>query len=306
MPEGIHQFAIGNVAAWVLSDGVTAVDGGAIFGTTPRREWQLRTGPPDSDYCLELGLNCLLLRSDGRVILVDTGMGPPIDDDGETSEGETGRGKLLWTLAAMGIPPGDIDIVILTHMHPDHIGWATRRSDRGWVPVFNNAAYHVQRAEWDFWTHPQQLSENDFIRRLALPLEAAGRLKLVRGEHAVTDEVRLMPTPGHTPGHQSVVIRSGREAGIYAGDLAYHPSMLERLWTSGFDTHPLESKQTKRLVIEQALRESALIIGPHFRFPGVGRLVPDERGVRWVEENEENLAPVSDSRTVRRFRFLPQ
>lgn len=301
MPEGIHQFAIGNVAAWVLSDGVTAVDGGSVFGTTPRREWQLRTGPPDKDYCLELGLNCLLLRSDERLILVDTGLGA----GDEEASGE-GGGKLLWTLAAMGIPPGDIDVVINTHLHPDHVGWNTRRSDRGWIPVFSKAEYHVQRAEWDFWTHPQQLSENDFVRRSVLPLEASGRLKLVRGESALTDEVRLVPSPGHTPGHQSIVIRSGREVAIYAGDLAHHPSMFERGWTSAFDTHPLESKQTRRLITEQALRESALIIGPHFKFPGVGRLVPDESGVRWVEENEETLAPITDSRTVRKFRFLPQ
>jgi glyoxylase-like metal-dependent hydrolase (beta-lactamase superfamily II) len=306
MPEGIHQFAIGNVGAWVISDGTTAVDGGSIFGTTPRREWQLRTGPPDSDYCLELGLNCLLIRSDERLILVDTGLGPAVDEEGESIEGESRRGKLLWNLAAMGIPPGDVEIVVITHMHADHVGWSTRRSDRGWVPVFGNAAYYVQRAEWDFWTHPQQLSENAFIRRSALPLEAAGRLKLVRGEVAVTDEVRLLPTPGHTPGHQSVVIRSGREVAIYAGDLAHHPSMLEQGWTSGFDVLPLESKNTKQLLTEQILRESALVIGPHFAFPGVGRLVQEATGLHWVEELGESITPASDGRPVRRFGFLTE
>jgi glyoxylase-like metal-dependent hydrolase (beta-lactamase superfamily II) len=302
MPDGIHQFAIGNVSAWVISDGETPVDGGSVFGATPRREWQLRTGPPDNDYCLQLGLNCLLLRSDERLILVDTGLGPGGDEDGEEREGE-GGGKLLWNLAAMGIPPADIDIVVNTHLHPDHAGWNTRRSDRGWIPVFPNASYYIQRSEWDFWTHPQQLSETTFARRGALPLEAAGRLKLVRGETALTDEVRLVPTPGHTPGHQSVVIRSGREAAIFAGDLAHHPSMLERHWTSGFDLFPLESKQTKRATIDQILRESMLVIGPHFAFPGTGRLIQEASSLRWVEEDGTSIERSVEGRSVRNFRL---
>ncbi|MEX2238485.1 MAG: MBL fold metallo-hydrolase [Dehalococcoidia bacterium] len=300
MPEGIHQFAIGNVGAWTVSDGVQHVDAGAIFGATPRREWQLRVGPPDDDYCLPLGLNCLLLRSDGVLILVDTGGGPA-----EAEAGEPASGGLMWHLAAMGIPPDDVDVVVNTHLHPDHVGWNTRRTDRGLSPVFPRATYYVQRSEWDFWTHPQQLAENAYVRRLVLPLEASGRLKLIRGEVAITDEVRLFPTPGHTSGHQSVLIRSGREAAVYLGDVAHHPAMLERQWTSAFDLHPIDSKQTRRLVTDQALRDGALLIGPHFSFPGVGRLLDDAGSIHWLEESEERMAPAPDERVVRRFRFLP-
>jgi glyoxylase-like metal-dependent hydrolase (beta-lactamase superfamily II) len=296
VPDGIHQFAIGNVVAWVISDGTMAIDGGAIFGATPRREWQPRAGPPDADYRLSLGLNCLLLRSEDQLILVDTGLGPSDEHD---------SGKLLWTLAAMGIPPIDVTAVINTHLHTDHVGWNTRRSDRGQVPVFSNARYYIQRSEWDFWIHPQQLSENDYIRRSVLPLEAAGRLRLVKGEVAITDEVRLLPTPGHTPGHQSVLIRSGREAALYVGDIAHHPSMLEKGWTSAFDLMPIESKRTKSLVVEQALRDNTLLIGPHFTFPGLGRLVLDAGAVGWVEDAGGPLATIAEDRRVRRFRFLP-
>lgn len=307
MPTGIHEFAIGNVSAWIISDGEISVDGGAIFGVTPRREWQRRAGVPDQDHCLTLALNCLLLRSDNNLILVDTGAGTAAAEEGGGRGDEAAdSGKLVWNLASMGIPPSDINVVVNTHLHSDHTGWNTRRSDRGQVPVFNNAAYYMQRAEWDFWTHPQQLIENAYIRRDVLPLEASGRLKLAKGEVAITDEVRLVPTPGHTPGHQSVLIRSGREAGLYLGDLAYHPAMLEEQWTSGFDLVPLESRRTRRLIVEQSLRESALLIGPHFAFPGTGRLIQEAEGVRWVEENEPRLQPTaSEERTVRRFRFLP-
>jgi glyoxylase-like metal-dependent hydrolase (beta-lactamase superfamily II) len=303
MPDGIHQFAIGNVAAWVISDGSLAVDGGSVFGSTPRRLWQQQTGLPDDDFRIPLALNCLLLRSDGALILVDTGLGPLEEDEPAPFDGESRGGRLMWALAALGIPPADIDVVVNTHLHRDHVGWNARRSDRGMVPVFPKATYYVQRSEWDFWIHPQQLGENPYLRRLALPIEAAGRLKLARGEVALTDEVRLIPTPGHTRGHQSVLIRSGREVGVYLGDLSHHPSMLEKEWISGFDLHPVDSRLTQRSLRDQALRESAVLIGPHFAHPGVGRLVPDGREIRWIEEADERSVP--NGKPVRRLRFLP-
>ncbi|MPZ24245.1 MAG: MBL fold metallo-hydrolase [Dehalococcoidia bacterium] len=301
MPHNIQQFSIGNVSAWAITDGELALDGGSVFGAIPRRLWQLRTGPPDQDYRLRLGLNCLLLRSDGKLILVDTGSGPAA----EGATDDSASGKLMWSLAALGVPPTDIEAVVLTHLHPDHTGWATRRSDRGQVPVFSNARYYIQKAEWDFWTHPEQLAENPHVRRDVLPLEATGRFKLVKGEAAITDEVRLIPTPGHTPGHQSVAISSGRSSGLYLGDAAHHHSMIEEQWGSAFDLMPLEARKSRRMLTDLALREDALVIGPHFAFPGLGRLREEEGRLRWIPEDGTAAALPQEGTPVRRFRFLP-
>lgn len=275
-----NQFRVGSIDLTILSDGVFYVDAGAAFGVVPRTLWQRHVHNMDDQYRIPLGLNCLLLRSQGRTILVETGVG---DKNGARAvSSPVAEGNLLADLAARGLGPEEIDLVINTHLHADHCGWNTRRLPNGaLVPTFSGARYLIQRGEWEAATHPNERTRSTYLAENVLPVEEAGALELVDGELQVTDEVTIIPTPGHTADHASVVIVSGGETAIYMGDMVQHEVQLERTaWVSAFDVLPLMSIESKKRIIERAIRERALVIAVHCPYPGVGRITMTEDGKR--------------------------
>ena len=287
-PSGA-QYEVGSVRLTVVNDGVYYYDAGATFGVVPRVMWERVAPPMDERYRIPLGLNCLLLRSEGRTVLVESGVGGKPGDRENASPAE--EGTLLDSLAALDVRPEQIDVVVNTHLHADHCGWNTtvergqgRRREGGEEgdslrPTFPNATYYVSRAEWHDATHPNERTRATYLERNLAPI--ADHLELVDGEFAITDEVRFLPTPGHTEGHGCVVIRSGREWALYAGDLAQHRVQLERTaWVSGLDVLPLVSMETKKRLMERCIEERALVLMTHASYPGVMRMERTERGRR--------------------------
>lgn len=280
MTRSPSQYRVGSIDLTILSDGVFYIDAGAAFGVVPRVVWQPFVRTMDDQYRIPLGLNCLLLRSQGRTILIETGVG---DKDGARAvSSPAAEGNLLAELAARSLRPDDLDVVINTHLHADHCGWNTRRlPDEGLAPTFPRARYLIQRSEWEDATHPNERTRSTYLAENILPVAEAGALDLVDGELALTSEVTVIPTPGHTGGHASVVIVSGGETAIYIGDMVQHEVQLERLaWVSAFDVLPLMSIESKKRIIERAIRERALVIAVHCPYPGVGRLTMTEDGKR--------------------------
>lgn len=282
-PSGA-RYQIGAVHFAVVNDGLYYYDAGAIFGIVPRIMWERVAPPMDERHRIPLGLNCLLLRSEGKTILIETGAGgKPGDRDNATPAED---GTLLTSLAALDVSPEEIDIVINTHLHADHCGWNTSVDERAdgdgegaLRPTFPNATYYVSAAEWHDATHPNERTRATYLERNLTPV--ADHLELVDGEHQVTGEVMFLPTPGHTAGHGAVVIRSGREWGVYTGDLAQHRTQLERTaWVSGLDVLPLVSMETKRRLMDRCIDEGALVMMTHGPYPGVMRIVRNERGHR--------------------------
>ena len=280
-PSGA-QYEIGSVHFAVVSDGVYYYDAGATFGLVPRVMWERVAPPMDERYRIPLGLNCLLLRSEGKTILVESGVGGKPGDRDNASPAEDGT--LLDSLAALDVRPEEIDVVVNTHLHADHCGWNTTLDaggdgDESLRPTFPNATYHVSGAEWHDATHPNERTRATYLERNLTPVE--GRLETVEGEFKITDEVRFLPTPGHTEGHGCVVIHSGREWGLYTGDLAQHRVQLERTaWVSGLDVLPLVSMETKRQLMERCVEEQALVMMTHASYPGVMRMTRTQRGHR--------------------------
>jgi len=275
-----NQFRVGSIDLRILSDGVFYVDAGAAFGVVPRVMWERYVDNMDDQYRIPLGLNCLLLRSQGKTILIETGVG---DKDGARSvSSPVGEVNLLAELANSGQRPEDIDTVINTHLHADHCGWNTRRlADGRVVPTFARARYMIQRGEWEVATYPNERTRATYLAENVLPVEEAGVLELIDGELAVTEEVTVIPTPGHTADHASVVIVSGGEMAIYIGDMVQHEVQLERTaWVSAFDVLPLMSIESKKRILERAIRERALVIAVHCPYPGVGRITMTEDGKR--------------------------
>jgi glyoxylase-like metal-dependent hydrolase (beta-lactamase superfamily II) len=207
-----------------------------------------------------------LVRSGGKTVLVDTGAGP--------RNPAMPGGKLLDNLASIGVRPDDIDVVVNTHLHVDHVGWNCSEHGGAVVPTFPNAEYWINRTEWDYWTEPQNAAEEGaHITEGVLPLKDRPQLKLVDGEVSITRELQLLSTPGHTPGHVSIGIASGGESAIILGDVAHHPLNLVRIWIAAVDELPRLSRRTKRALVERLIREQTLVCGGHFTPGSFGRFV---------------------------------
>jgi glyoxylase-like metal-dependent hydrolase (beta-lactamase superfamily II) len=277
---------LGNLHLRVLSDGTYFQDAGAVFGIVPRVMWERLRISLNDRYQMALGLNSLLVQSQGKTILIETGVG-----EKERPLGQTQRpgGSLLDELRRIGVGPGDVDVVINTHLHADHCGWNTRREGEGYVPTFTRATYLVQRAEWDAAMAPNERTRATYLAENMQPIAESGQLSLIDDEHAVTDEVTIVATPGHSHGHASIVLRSGSESAVYIGDMVQHPVQLERTaWVSSFDIYPLEAMETKKQVVARAIAERQLVIAVHADFAGLGYMSEDSAGKRTWTAVEAN------------------
>jgi len=293
IPSGA-RYSIGGVHFAVVNDGSNWYDAGAVFGIVPRIMWERQVRDLDDRYRMEMGLNCLLLRSQGKTVLIETGVGnKPGDRDSSSPASE---GTLMDSLAALDVTPEEIDIVVNTHLHSDHCGWNTvvapgadPEDPASLIPTFPNATYVMGAQEWHDATNPNERTRATYLSRNLDPV--ADRLTLVEGEneYQITDEIVFVPTPGHTHGHGTVVIRSGQEWGVYVGDMVQHRSQLERTaWVSGLDILPLVSMETKKALVEKCIDEQALVMFCHGAYPRIGRLVRTEQGFRkWVDVEPE-------------------
>jgi glyoxylase-like metal-dependent hydrolase (beta-lactamase superfamily II) len=216
---------------------------------------------------LRMNIGTFVLRSGGRTILVDTGLGE------KQREGYP-PGTMLVNLQAEGIAAEDVDQVIITHLHIDHVGWNTVEREGRWVPTFPNARYTIVRAEWDAFANDETLRAAPHIQENVLPLADTDRLDLVDGTAVLSDALTLVPSPGHTPAHSCIAIVSGGEKAMIVGDLAHHPVQLtETMWEMAFDMDKALARESRERICERIEAEGGYTIGGHFPPPGFGRLV---------------------------------
>jgi glyoxylase-like metal-dependent hydrolase (beta-lactamase superfamily II) len=254
---------IGSITVLPVSDGTLRLDPTSIFKDAQPEEWQPHV-PLDEHGRTELALNCLLVRVGDRRILVDTGFGPRPDNP------ELGR--LATALAAIGVSAEDIDTVVISHPHGDHIGGAVVGAGEAASAAYPSARYWLSQADWDHFAQPEQLSRGALHDKLP-PLARAQRLDLADGEQEIAPGVRLLPLPGHTPGHMGVALTDGDEMAVYVGDLIHHPLQIEHPeWSPVFDSLPLLSRETRRALVDRARRDGSLVLSYHLPFPGIGRI----------------------------------
>jgi glyoxylase-like metal-dependent hydrolase (beta-lactamase superfamily II) len=258
---------IGSLEVQPISDGVLRLDAENIFVEAQPEQWQPRV-ERDEHGRIELALTCLLVRAGDRRILVDTGFGYRPDNPSV--------GQLPRNLDRLGVSRAEIDLVVVSHPHGDHIGGATTGTGDQAQPAFPTARYWLGHADWDHFTQPERLAQTTLGDKL-LPLARAERLDLADGEQEIAPGVRLLPLPGHTPGHMGVALTSGQQMAVYIGDLIHHPLQIDHPeWSPTFDSLPALSRETRRKLVERARRESSLILSYHLPFPGSGRI--GERG----------------------------
>ena len=282
MHEGLplsRSIQVGSVRMHGIEAGVQQLDGGAMFGVVPKPLWERRI-PADLRNRIPLALRCLLVEAPNALVLIDTGIGNKYGEKfadiyGVLNAGEPTR--LEDGIRDAGFDPADVDIVLSTHLHFDHAGGNTVRDESGVIrPSFPNARYVVQRGELDF-AH----SQNERIRASYLlenfePITEAGLWHLVEGEADVTEGISVVPTPGHTPHHQSVLIRSDDETACFLADVCPTSAHLPLPWIMGYDLEPLVTLESKRGLWQRAREEDWLLVFAHDPRVPWGRLDPAE------------------------------
>ncbi|MET9641024.1 MBL fold metallo-hydrolase [Streptomyces virginiae] len=246
------------------------------------RDW-LRPDFADRDGVLRLDSHSFAMVVDGLRVLVDTGIG-----NGKTRANPAWhdlRTDYLERLALAGFPPESVDLVVLTHLHTDHVGWNTREVDGSWVPTFPNARYLTSKTEYDFWAaYDMDDARAAMFRDSVHPVDEAGLLEAVdvpaRGV-ALATGLELVPAPGHTPGHVAVRVTSGDATALVTGDCIHHPVQLAHPQIgSCVDIDPERAEATRRSLLASLADTGALLLGTHFPPPTAGRVVTDGAAYR--------------------------
>lgn len=253
---------IGDIELRIVTDGVFRIDGGAVFGTVPKTIWS-KMVRPDENNLITLSLNCLLIRTSGQTILVDTGVGEKMADKLKEIYQISKEKNLLQSLAAAGVAPEAVNMVVNTHLHFDHCGGNTLPLEENYRPAFPNALYLINEMEWADALRPDDRSRSSYLKENYLPLEQAGQLQLIPGEKEIAPGVRLIPTPGHTRGHQSVLIQSGGQTAFYLGDTICISQQIKPAYLTAFDLYPVELMKTRKQILKQAKDENWLLIFDH-------------------------------------------
>jgi len=256
-----------------------------------RFNW-LRPHYADDDGQLDFSVHAYVIESEGRRIIVDTCVGN--DKQRNLPHFDQLEGPFLDQLAAAGYPAESVDMVLCTHLHADHVGWNTRLVDGRWVPTFPNARYLFGRVEWEHWNdenrsssdvlahhHDMILSVDNVMADSIRPIVDAGLHMLVETDHRLTTDVCLIPTPGHTPGHVSVRIRSDGEEAIIMGDMIHHPIQIADASIGSLtDVDLAMARTTRQGFLLAHCDQDVLVLGTHFPTPAAGRIVRDEHGWR--------------------------
>ncbi len=225
-----------------------------------------------------MSVHAFVIESPGHRMVVDTCIG---NDKRRAFPGwNMLQLPFLADLEKAGFARDSIDRVLCTHLHVDHVGWNTMLDGGKWVPTFPRARYLIGRKEWEHWSKTNEPDTRELLDDSVRPVFDAGLADLVESDARVTDEIRLEPTPGHTPGHHSVRISSRGEEAVITGDLMHHPvQMAHPEWGSHFDSDFNEAIATRRAFLERYGDRPILVLGTHFAAPSAGRIVRD--GSAW-------------------------
>ena len=254
---------IGPYSITPIETGRFALDGGAMFGIVPWVFWS-KTNPPDDRRRITLAARCLLIRGNGRVILVDNGNGDKWNDKlKDIYRLDTAHSSLDASLAAAGVRPDDVTDVILTHLHFDHAGGSTRRIDGKLVPTFPRARHYVQKEHWLWSEHPTERDRASFMPDDYLPLHQNGLLEFVDGPVELFPGIEMVVCNGHTTAQQLPKITDGRTTMLFCCDLVPTASHVPFPYIMGYDLRPLVTLDEKKRILSRAQEEGWTLFLEH-------------------------------------------
>ena len=274
-PAKVRRTELGDLELTILSDGTYWLDGGAMFGVIPKPMWNKRL-PADEQNRVTLGLNSLLIRGGAKTILVETGVGPKLEEKRQKIYGN--KAALLQSFETMQVSPDEIDVVINTHLHFDHCGWNTYYKDGRAVATFPRATYYAQRGEWE---HAQEQHDRDAVSYISdnyNPLLAAGQMKLLEGDAEIAPGIRVKVFPGHTHHMQAVIVESQGKTACYVSDLVPTTAHLDPVWVMGYDLDPIACIDNRKKFYEEAIPGKWLVVFTHDHEHPFAYVERDERG----------------------------
>jgi glyoxylase-like metal-dependent hydrolase (beta-lactamase superfamily II) len=256
----LHRLTLGDFELTVVTDGTYFLDGGALFGVVPKPLWE-RKLRADEFNRVSAAMNSLLVRTGKQTVLIETGMGNKLPQ--KMAEIYKPQAKLLENLAAAGVSPEEIDVVINTHLHFDHCGWNTvRQGDRA-LATFPKAKYYVQEGEW---RHGSQQLERDRVSYISDnydPLIQSGQMELLYGDQDIVPGISVKVYPGHTRNMQAVMVQSQGKKACYISDLIPTTAHLDLTWVMAFDLFPLETIQSRKRFYDVAIPGQWLVVFTH-------------------------------------------
>jgi glyoxylase-like metal-dependent hydrolase (beta-lactamase superfamily II) len=262
---------VGDLEVTIVSGGAFKLDGGAMFGIIPRPLW-IRAATPDERGRIPMETNCVLARGDGFLLLLDTGNGPKMGEKERDIFALAPGEALLDNLAAAGAAPEDVTHVLLSHLHMDHCGGASRLQGGEVVPAFPRARFLAQRREWDDAIHNRSHMTASYREENLRPLAESGRLELLDGDADVLPGVQVHVTGGHTPGHQCVFFRSAGETAFCPVDICPTTAHLRGPYNMAYDLEPYRTMQVKAELLGRAADEGWLVLFDHDPVTRVARL----------------------------------
>jgi glyoxylase-like metal-dependent hydrolase (beta-lactamase superfamily II) len=262
------------VEVWAWEDDIWMVLEGADASTVLSQPWlQPYYATPQGKMLMNF--QAFVIKAGNRRIMIDTCIGA--DREREFPVFTHMQTSFMQDLAALGILPATVDTVLCTHLHFDHVGWNTHLVNGRWVPTFPNARYLFGREEYDHWVRLRETGGRHALNHMADsidPVIAAGLADFIAPDFRLSEEIRLIPTPGHTPGHVSVYIASEEQEAVITGDMMHHPLQLAMpARHASFDMDKETGAKTRVEFVERFQERPVLVIGSHFADPGAGNIV---------------------------------
>ncbi len=252
------------------------------------RGWMEPSALEPGSGLLILTMQTFLVRTRHHTILIDTCVGDHKPRPSRPSWNQMQLGTFLPNLAAAGVSPEQVDYVMCTHLHWDHVGWNTKLRDGRWVPTFPNATYIFSEQEVEAWKNVPKEVPTEHMTDSVLPVIAAGQAQLVSNDFALDDEVWLEPSPGHTPDHMSVCLTSQGARAVITGDLIHSPvQCLEPQWIMRADFDPEQAKVTRRAFLEKYCETDILVCATHFPASSLGHIIRRDDAF-WFQYEDAN------------------
>lgn len=275
---------LGAYEIYPVIDGRFRLDGGAMFGVVPKVLWEQCCAADDLNR-IPLSVTCLLIRAKGKNILVDTGLGSKEDEKFQHMFAIERKPTLLDSLKRLGLTPGDIHLVINTHLHFDHAGGNTIKNDQGVVvPTFPKAQYFVQHGEFEDAARANERTKASYRRDNFTPIAHVNQWEFLHGDTELFPGITAIVTAGHTRFHQGVKIESEGQTAFYLGDLIPTVSHLPLPYIMGYDLYPIQTLETKRWVLDRALEEKWLLLFEHDPLIQAGLVRRDGEGKYFLRE----------------------
>lgn len=270
---------VGRYTVHPIETGRFGLDGGAMFGVVPRVLWE-KTNPPDDKNRIPMAARAMLVRGDGRNILIDAGNGSKYTEKQKAIYNfDNSRFDLLSSLREHGLTPADITDVILTHLHFDHAGGSTVVDNGEVRPLFSRARYYVQREHWNAALNPTERDRASFFPDDYLPLQRYGQLELLEGEGEIFPGISVRLVHGHTTALQCPLVSDGGKQVFYCADLVPTTSHLHLPWIMAYDLRPLVTLQEKRNILNEASEEGWILFFEHDPATPAGIVRQSDKGI---------------------------